>query len=168
MEKATDWTNLVSDLAKKFENIQVGPLTTFPREGLSGDLADSYVQLTYWHSKVYENNILGLHELWGRYAGHITQITDGGSPVKHYSTVPLPSSLAPNAKLAPTCFVNSSSRQVESTGFDLKAIGELTRMLLAILNRDFGIACIPGGNLVREPQVAVHAKGCTGKSYLAL
>ena len=47
---AIEWTGLVSELAKKFENVQVGPLTTFPREGLSGDLADSYVQLTYWHS----------------------------------------------------------------------------------------------------------------------
>ena len=163
---AIEWTGLVLELAKKFENVQVGPLTTFPREGLSGDLADSYVQLTYWHSKIYENNILGLHELWGRFAGHITQITDGGTPAKHFTTVPLPISITPGAKLAPTRFVNSSSCQVDSTGFDLKAIGELTRMLLATLNRDFGIACIPGGNLVRELQVALHAKGCTGKLIL--
>lgn len=117
-------------------------------------------------SKVYENNILGLHGVWGRFAGVITQLSDGGTPCKHYSIVPMPTSISPDAKLAPAHLVSSNSRLAESTGFSLKAIGELTRMLLATLNRDFGIACSPEGNLVREQIVAGHAKGPIGKILL--
>jgi len=80
--------------------------------------------------------------------------------------VPLPTSISADAKLAPAHFVSTNSRLIESTGFNLKATSELTPMLLATLHRDFGIACNPEGNLVREPVVAGHAKGPIGKILL--
>ena len=163
---AVDWTELVGKLSKKFDGVQIAPLPTFPRERMSGELAESYVHITYWYSKIYENNILGLHGVWGRFAGVITQITDSGIPCKHHSILPLPTSISADAKLAPAHFVSTNSRLIESTGFNLKATSELTRMLLATLHRDFGIACNPEGNLVREPVVAGHAKGPIGKILL--
>ena len=99
--------------------MQVGPLITMPRENLTGELAESYVQLTYWYSKVYDKNILGLQEVWGRFAGVVTQTTDGGNPDLRFNVIALPESLKPDAKLVPTRFANTNSRLVGATGFDL-------------------------------------------------
>jgi len=137
-----------------------------PRENLTGELAESYVQITYWFSKVYDKNILGLQEVWGRFAGVVTQTTDGGNPDLRFTVVALPESLKPDARLVPTRFANTSSRLVNATGFDLKTTGELTRMLMTVLNRDFGIACLPGEALVREPKTVELAKGSVTKIIL--
>ena len=68
--------------------------------------------------------------------------------------------------LAPFRFVKSNSRLVDSKGFDSKTTGELTRLLLAVLSRDFGLTCCPGVNLVRAPRMAKQAKGAVKKLIL--
>jgi len=104
------WADCVAKLENKFENIQVGPLLTMPRENLTGDLGQNYVALTYWYRKMYENRILGFHEVWARFAGYVTQMTSGNTPSTTYCTVAMPESLKTNAKLVPTRFLASSSR----------------------------------------------------------
>ena len=83
----------------------------------------------------------------------------GASSCKSYSIIPLPESIDKGSFLAPYRFVKTNSRLVDSTGFDSKTTGELTRLLLAVLSRDFGLTCCPGVNLVREPTMAKQAKG---------
>ena len=155
---ATAWGESVAKLESKLENIQVGPLITLPRENLTGELGQSYVALTYWYRKMYENKILGLHDVWARFAGYVTQITNGSTTSCTYCTIALPESLSTTANLVPTRFMSSNSRLIETSGFDLKTTKELVRMLLMVLSRDFGIRCSPENSLLREPEAPGHTK----------
>ena len=155
---AMAWGESVAKLESKLENIQVGPLITLPRENLTGELGQSYVALTYWYRKMYENKILGLHDVWARFAGYVTQITNGSTTSCTYCTIALPESLSITANLVPTRFMSSNSRLIETSGFDLKTTKELVRMLLMVLSRDFGIRCSPENSLLREPEAPGHTK----------
>jgi len=156
----------VHKLESRFENLQVGPLITMPRENLSNDLAQGYIQLTYWYSKIFDKGILGLKEVWASFAGVVAMLTDGDPQSHVYCTVALPESKNVRSNLKPTRFVSSKSCLTKTTGFDLKATWDLVRMLTAVLSRDFGIRCSPGINLQREPSTAEHAKDTLSKVIL--
>jgi len=138
--------------------MQVRPLITMLRENLTSDLAQNYIQLTYWYSKIFEKGILGIRDVWARFAGVVAQLTDGEPKTQTFCTVALPESKHVKSKLLPSRFVSSKSCLTNHAGFDLKTIWDLVRMLAAVLSRDFGISCSPGNSPQRDPKTAEHAK----------
>ena len=101
---------------------------------------------------MYGTGTVGLQECWAKLAYLIASQSPANEQSQpSYRTIALPVSLSPNAQLAPSRFVTTSSRCAEDVPLDTKATSELIRALLTALNSNLMIDCNPGEPPVRIP-----------------
>ena len=147
---AQEWNSCVAILSRRIAGIQICPLIPVIRDAIPGSLANELIELTSYLVKQYEGSTLGLSGAWSHLAGTIAVLTADSPQPPAYSTVALPATLAVGAPLVTHRFCKTSSRRVTSPGYDAKAANELVSALLTALRNELGIACNPGGHLVRE------------------
>ena len=101
---------------------------------------------------MYGTGTVGLQECWAKLVYLIaSQLPANEQSQPSYRTIALPVSLSPNAQLAPSRFVTTSSRCAEDVPLDTKATSELIRALLTALNSNLMIDCNPWEPPVRIP-----------------
>ena len=148
---AQDWNRCVAKLTSRFREVRISPLTPLPRENLPASLANDLSMLSCWFARMYAENTLGLVDCWAKLAHAIAaQLPANESSKSLYKTVAFPVSLSPNAPLAPSRFVLTSSHCAEDVPLDGKVIDELIRTLLTALRTNLMIDCHPGVSPVRN------------------
>ena len=153
---ARDWQHCVDNLTRKIAGVQICPLIPIITDDIPGSVATALVELASWLAKLYEGTALGLLGSWSALAATLSSLTVEDLQAPTYHTVALPVNLTPGSALAPHRFRSTSSRRVTSPGCDAKTTDELLSAVLAALNSDLGIDCLPGGNSARET-IAEHS-----------
>jgi hypothetical protein len=159
-------------LGKKFKSTHICPLVPLILENAAGGLSRDIEMLAMWLHKVYGTGIKGMGEMWSGVANH-AQHHNIGSTVLQYDDVikmSLPSSLeSPGTETF--FFKFSSSSPARLLEMDRKALYELLRTLLHLLNKNFSISVSPEVILPRAPPDASDAANsrhliCAGSSIM--
>jgi hypothetical protein len=132
---ASDWISLANRCSQKWPNTNICPLIPIVRSECPGHFARDIATLSTWLGRVYANSTTGLLDTWKA----LLQTTDSQCERRdsaEYCKIPLPSSISVGSVTSHTYAFYSSCPDTLQ-GVDRKATGELIRILIETLNRDF-------------------------------
>jgi hypothetical protein len=149
---ASEFVDCGTRVGARWKNVHFCPLVPIMRESTPGSMAREIEKLASWVIRTYNNDIDGLTGSWEVLLHEIQGHSIGGGPVSNPESVMIPiPSTNKSSTLRPHCFRFLNSCPILLNGMDPRAIKEITRALVADLNRKFSVPINPDLLIQRDP-----------------
>jgi hypothetical protein len=149
---AGDWLATVCRAQKQWRGIRVCPLIPLILSDCPGTLAREIAEIAAWFTSIYENNPLGLFNMWAAVVSASETLSEGGTPLQHMDSykISVPSSLSEQCTLSSMTFCSVSTRPVTLRGLPKDKLGELVRTLVETVHRCLQTCASPENFLERD------------------